>query len=168
MHYVIKCVKLCGEKVETSGLYLFIYFNYLRRQTSRWTCSSATGRELSAVWPRLRREPGGSCWSALTTAPSAWETPRTDCCCARWRDTPRLCSAWRSVESDVWAATLTPVYCRGSEFHILKPGLCSWMLIPLCFFSLRWLTTWCSVDPVISVSTHTTSMWVICSSLYRH
>lgn len=25
MHYVIKCVKLCGEKVETSGLYLFIY-----------------------------------------------------------------------------------------------------------------------------------------------
>ena len=104
------------------------------RQTSRWTCSSATGRELSAVWPRLRREPGESCWSVLTTAPSAWETPRTDCCCARWRDTPRLCSAWRSVESDVWAATLTLVYCHGSEFHILKPSLCSWMLIPLCFF----------------------------------
>ena len=29
MHYVIKCIKLCGEKVETSGLYLFIYFNNL-------------------------------------------------------------------------------------------------------------------------------------------
>lgn len=72
----------------------FISTLHLFRQTSRRRCLSATGRELSAVWPRRRRAPGGSCWSAPTTVPSAWETLKVGCCCEHWRVTARRCSAW--------------------------------------------------------------------------
>lgn len=142
-----------------------IFFNCLFRQTSRWTCSSATGRGPWAVWPHRRREPGGSCWWAPTTAPSAWETPRTDCCCALWRDTPKLCSAWRWETSELQQSNFNSCWSKFHDAHDIK----SVKIICLERFSFRsnffllfprWSMTWYLVDPVISVSTHTTSMWV--------
>lgn len=92
------CVKLIETPLGQLELTGFTSRCSLFRQTSRWTCSSATGRAPWAVWPRRRRGPGGSCWSAPTTTRSAWERPTTGCCCARWRATPRAFSAWRWVQ----------------------------------------------------------------------
>lgn len=92
-----------------NSLLSLLHICFLIRLWSRRMCLSAMAREASAAWARRWREPAECCWLAPTTVKSACATLRAACSCARWRVTPKPCSAWR------WGG-------RTSDHHLWQNG----------------------------------------------
>lgn len=146
-------------------------------------CLSAMGREAWAVWVQRKRAPAECCWSAPMTAASVCATPRAACSCARWRVTPKLCSAWRwgnkttsehryssRRENCIYICISVKLWHSGKSLDfmtiswLLAGGKCFIKEFTTCLscvhltpFCFRWWMTWCSVAPVTLQSMLTTS-----------